>query len=1024
MRSKTNASEPAAVWQKACFVLGGLSVPALFVWRPDVAITLFSLIFGAMFAAIVGFKALALLLGLLLHRVEKTDSQTIAELQDEDCPVYTLLIPLFKEPEVVEQLTEGLQALDYPKDKLDARILVEEIDSETQAALAALDLPEWIQVLVVPDGKPRTKPRACNYGLQEARGEYVVIFDAEDRPEPDQLKKAALAFRQLPAAVICLQAYLNFYNSRQNWLTRFFTLDYTCWFDFYLPGLHVLKLPIPLGGTSNHFRIAALRDLGAWDAHNVTEDCDLGLRMARNGYETRILDSTTWEEAVVDVGPWIRQRSRWVKGYWQTLIAHTRQPILALQELGLWSFLGMLLVVGGQVFSLTFNPVCLVLLAWILIADVPIFHPESPYTIWVYRGMVAMLLANLGFIVAHAAGAWQRRQHGLMPYALLLPFYWLLMSVGAWRGVLQYFWAPFHWDKTPHGLSTANTTLQTDALPQRSSASASATCTIAFVILASFLGAIACAWYLPKLLDFDERVQHAAISLDSPAVQLEMSVEENWTQHQFLRARGILAPGSTVKRKICKAVAYLKVIDGDWYQLEYDFCEVRKAGISADFDLAAEWTPVDSARPWHTDNLRRVRSFGLRLYGLDPELHELASVEFEFDARQAQDDVQFLISNAPQKTNTFELTEIAFSLSEAYSNPFDPEIVDIRAVLISPDGETRNSIGFFTQDYERHQAGEEEQLRAVGVPRWACRFTPDQAGTWSWQLIGHDHLQRQFASKTYPIVVAASDHPGFYQVDPVDPHYFSRSDGSFFYPLMMTLRSPGDTLALVDADYTSPHPESGTFTMDAYLDRIHAAGLNTVRIWSCSWFGGLEWHKDYPGYHGLGHYNLQNAWRLDYLFRRCEELGIAIDLLVQDHGAFNIIDDSNWDMNPYNKVNGGMLSRTRDIMTSDEANELLSKRFRYTAARLGAFTSLLGWTAWVEIETVVARGHPANVTRRDRREVTDWHRKYIPALTRYDWGRHPVSTLLWGGTARSQRFGTFPRSIICRLPLTIRRTAS
>jgi hypothetical protein len=301
----------------------------------------------------------------------------------------------------------------------------------------------------------------------------------------------------------------------------------------------------------------------------------------------------------------------------------------------------------------------------------------------------------------------------------------------------------------------------------------------------------------------------------------------------------------------------------------------------------------------------------------------------------------------------------------------------------------------FTQDFERFQEGEEERLAAVDAPHWAFRFSPEQVGMWIWQLIGQDHLGRKFSSETHEILVEASDHPGFYQVDPEDPRYFSRSDGSFFFPLMMTLRLPGDTLALTDADYSSPHPESGTYGMDTYLDRIHEAGLNTVRIWSCSWFGGLEWHKDYPGYHGIGHYNLQNAWRLDYLFRRCEDLGMAIDLLVQDHGAFNIIYDSNWDMNPYNKANGGMLSRTRDIMTSDEANDLLSKRFRYTAARLGAFTSLLGWTAWVEIETVVARNHPANVTRRDRREITNWHREYIPALKRHDWGTHPVSTLLW-----------------------------
>jgi len=180
-------------------------------------------------------------------------------------------------------------------------------------------------------------------------------------------------------------------------------------------------------------------------------------------------------------------------------------------------------------------------------------------------------------------------------------------------------------------------------------------------------------------------------------VQLEMPIEENWTQHKTLSAVGILTAESRVIRKSCKAVAYLKVIDGDWYQMRDAFCEVRKTGISAQFDLTAEWTPVGSTRPWHTDNLRRVRSFGLRLHGLDPERHELASVTREFEARQTQETVQIRIANAPPKTKTYALTEVAFSLSEAYSNPFDPDIVDIRALLISPDGETRNSIGFYAR---------------------------------------------------------------------------------------------------------------------------------------------------------------------------------------------------------------------------------------------------------------------------------------------------------------------------------------
>ena len=360
-------------------------------------------------------------------------------------------------------LLAGLAKLDYPADKLDVKILLESDDIDTRDALAAAQPPPWCEVVIVPDGQPRTKPRACNHGLAAARGEYLVIFDAEDRPEPDQLGKAVAAFRREAPETVCLQAKLNYYNPDQSWLTRFFTLEYTTWFDLFLPGLHRLGFPIPLGGTSNHFRTDSLRRLGGWDAWNVTEDCDLGIRIARHGLRTAMLDSTTWEEATARLGNWLRQRSRWVKGYWQTHFVHSRNWAETLRGLGLWKTFGFILTVGGQALTLCLNPLyALMLVAWcwwrwpLVYFDFTTAE-EIAYTgwsklSWVFFGIGATLFAaNFVLIGVNLLACARRNLWRLWIYALCSPFYWLLMGLGAWKGTLQLLRRPHHWEKTRHG---------------------------------------------------------------------------------------------------------------------------------------------------------------------------------------------------------------------------------------------------------------------------------------------------------------------------------------------------------------------------------------------------------------------------------------------------------------------------------------------------------------------------------------------------------------------------------------------
>jgi cellulose synthase/poly-beta-1,6-N-acetylglucosamine synthase-like glycosyltransferase len=299
---------------------------------------------------------------------------------------------------------------------------------------------------------PRTKPKACNLGLAGARGKYLVIYDAEDRPEPDQLKKAVAAFSRVGPEIVCLQSKLNFYNPRQNLLSRWFTAEYSSWFDLSLPGLSAMNAVIPLGGTSNHFVASVLKDMMGWDAYNVTEDCDLGARIYRMGYATRMLDTTTWEESCCNLHYWIRQRTRWLKGYIQTYLVHMRSPVRLFHELGAVNFCHFQLLVGGVVFSFLINPLYwLMALLWFL------FRLEMLVSL--FPGMIfamgafCLFAGNFVFAYSGAVGCYRRGYYDLVKYAVIAPFYWALMSYSGWRAVIQFFSNPFKWEKTQHGIS-------------------------------------------------------------------------------------------------------------------------------------------------------------------------------------------------------------------------------------------------------------------------------------------------------------------------------------------------------------------------------------------------------------------------------------------------------------------------------------------------------------------------------------------------------------------------------------------
>lgn len=407
-----------------------------------------------LYALVVSFRTWIIVRGAKYQDVIKVSPEEMDAL--EDLPVYTILCPLYKEAGVLPQLVKACSELNYPASKLDVKLLLEEDDVETLDVVRDYPLPHFFDIVVVPAEGPRTKPKACNYGLQFARGDYTVIYDAEDIPEPDQLKKALAVFRRSDPSVGCVQAKLNFYNPKQNPLTGWFALEYTSWFDFFLPGLVDRGLPVPLGGSSNHFPTALLRRLYAWDPDNVTEDADLGMRLHRAGYHTLIVDSVTLEEANSDFVNWVRQRSRWGKGYAVSWLVQMRHPRQLLREVGWESFLSIQLTLGG-----TFGVSVLNLFAWTLtmlwaLAQFNFIAYLFPSWIY-YLGMLEMLGGNFFFLYMGLWAADHRKSWDLVRLSLAAPAYWVMMSLAMIKAGIQLVTAPTFWEKTVHGLHQTQT---------------------------------------------------------------------------------------------------------------------------------------------------------------------------------------------------------------------------------------------------------------------------------------------------------------------------------------------------------------------------------------------------------------------------------------------------------------------------------------------------------------------------------------------------------------------------------------
>ena len=423
----------------AAMALAGLVVASLWPAGAMLVMTLVALLAGVAFT---GLK-MAALLSLLRPRPQPS-TPLIARL-----PIVSVMVALYRESSIAPRLVKRLGKLDYPQELLDVLLVVEAEDSLTRAALERADLPGWMRIVLVPAGSVKTKPRALNFALDQCRGSIVGVYDAEDAPEPDQIRKVVDRFHARGPDLACLQGRLDFYNPRVNWLSRCFTIEYAAWFRLLLPGIERLGMAVPLGGTTLFFRRAALEGLGRWDAHNVTEDADLGMRIARRGYRTELLDTTTHEEATCLPHAWVKQRSRWIKGFMMTWLTHMRDPARLWRELGPRRFLGFQLLLAGSVLHALLAPVLWTY--WVLPFGLP--HPVAELLPDAgLKALVATFLAIEASLIVFGIAGVARTRHRLNPlWVLTMILYYPLATLAAYKAAWEMLAQPFYWDKTTHG---------------------------------------------------------------------------------------------------------------------------------------------------------------------------------------------------------------------------------------------------------------------------------------------------------------------------------------------------------------------------------------------------------------------------------------------------------------------------------------------------------------------------------------------------------------------------------------------
>ncbi len=376
----------------------------------------------------------------------RNPSPPFALLPPNDCdaqelPFYSILVPVLDEPGMMQQIATSLAHINYPYQRLEILILLETRDQATMASAMNINWGAHIHLVAVPSGKPNTKARACNYGLSIARGEFVVIFDAEDKPHSDQLRTAAAIFATRDASLVCLQAPLQIHLAHNKWLQNQFALEYKILFSLALQVLSNLNMVMPLGGSSNHFHTESLRKVGGWDAFNLTEDAELSMRLAKNGFRTQMLSPPTIENAPHSLSVWFNQRTRWLTGHIQTWCIHMRHPRDTLNLIGWRNFLAFNAIILGRLFSGLLHASYLI---YLLVALPDLVGSQATFTIYLATP-IPIILFSVGIIYSPAT-TWPHK----IWLSLTQPFYWALTSLALLNACWRILTSRLDWLKTSH----------------------------------------------------------------------------------------------------------------------------------------------------------------------------------------------------------------------------------------------------------------------------------------------------------------------------------------------------------------------------------------------------------------------------------------------------------------------------------------------------------------------------------------------------------------------------------------------
>lgn len=427
-------SDSIKIWlesnKASYFILAPLFFLFLISIYPQEAVNVSFLLLNILFILSQAFKLLLVLFS-FFKKGEQEPLKPIIEY-----PIYTILLPVYREEKIIDQLIKAVRKIDYPVSKLDVKILVEKEDNKTREKLSKLNLPFYMKVLIVPESFPKTKPKACNYGLKFAKGKYLVVYDAEDQPSPNQLKLVTKLFSVLPKDYVCIQAALNYYNGNYNYLTKFFSLEYALLFNFLLRGLNFFKMPIPLGGSSNHFITDKLIELGGWDAFNVTEDADLGLRLYRRKYKCCLMENQTLEESPITIKSWIFQRSRWMKGHILTSILNFHR----LKYFNVKEIIGIIFFLYLPNLNYLLSAALIIICMFLQIF--PIF-----YKLCFINFLLMIFIPILSSLIVSKKIAYKIDSSVI----LISPLYFFLFPLAAIRAFIQIFSRPYFWDKTEHG---------------------------------------------------------------------------------------------------------------------------------------------------------------------------------------------------------------------------------------------------------------------------------------------------------------------------------------------------------------------------------------------------------------------------------------------------------------------------------------------------------------------------------------------------------------------------------------------